>query len=231
MRRRPMIGVVPLVDEERDSLWMVPGYLDGIRREGGLPVMLPLTEEEEELLQLAETMDGFLFTGGQDVSPRMYGEEPVPQCGDCCEARDRMEKRLLELVLERDIPALGICRGIQLLNVVLEGSLYQDLATQYPSRLNHHQAPPYDRPAHTVHVFRNTPLHQLLDREYMEVNSYHHQAIKTISPSLQPMAQAQDGLTEAVWVPGKAFLWAVQWHPEFFYRKDEDSRKIFRALV
>lgn len=228
---KPLIGLVPLVDEERDSYWMLPGYMDGVAAAGGIPVVLPLTADEETLAQLAEQCDGFLFTGGHDVSPALYGQEPLPVCGACCAERDAMERVLLEKALAADKAVLGICRGIQFLNAALGGTLYQDLPTQAPSKTEHHQKPPYHLPVHSVTLVKGAPLQRLLDKERLAVNSYHHQAVRDLSSHLQPMAYAEDGLVEAVYAPAHTFVWAVQWHPEFSWAVDADSRKIFAAFV
>lgn len=229
--KKPIIGVVPLADYERNSYWMLPGYFEGILEAGGLPVMLPLTADAACLDQLAAACDGFLFTGGQDVSPQLYGEARLPQCGECSPERDAMELGLLERALAADKPVLGICRGIQFLNAALGGTLYQDIPTQYATETEHHQTPPYERPVHTVTVQKWTPLHALLGVDTLAVNSYHHQAVKALSPQLAEMARASDGLIEGVYLPGKRFVWAVQWHPEFSYRTEESSRKLLRAFV
>ena len=228
---KPIIGIVPLVDTERDSYWMLPGYMTGIETAGGIPIMLPLTDTPEDLSQLIQLCDGFLFTGGHDVSPELYGEQPLPQCGERIPLRDRMEQQLLAEALKADKPLLGICRGTQVINAILGGTLYQDLPTQMPSTLEHHQPPPYDVPVHAVTLEQDSPLYDLLKKGHLEVNSYHHQGIKTLSPQLKKMAAATDGLIEAVFIPGKRFVWAVQWHPEFSYRRDADSRKILSAFV
>lgn len=229
--RRPVIGVVPLVDIQRESYWMVPGYFGGIEQAGGLPVMLPLTSEEAALRQLTEQCSGFLLTGGQDVSPTVYGASPSPLCGECCPERDAMERLLLELALAQDKPVLGICRGIQFLNAALGGTLYQHLPADFPSTTEHHQSPPYDRPVHAVRLTPGAPLAGLLGCQSLAVNSYHHQAVHTLAPGLRPMAVSEDGLVEGVYMPGKRFVWGVQWHPEFSYRTDAASREIFKAFV
>lgn len=229
--RRPLVGVMPLYDEERESLWMLPGYNDGITRAGGIPLMLPLGHDADVVGRLADAMDGFLFTGGHDVDPALYGETDAMGCCEVCPERDAMEKAFLAAALGRDRPVLGICRGIQVLNVLLGGSLYQDLPAQHPSRVDHHQRPPYDRPVHAVDLVPGSPLQELLGKDRLPVNSYHHQAVKELAPSLRPMAFSADGLVEAVWLPGKRFVWAVQWHPEFSHMVDADSRKIFARFV
>ena len=228
---RPVIGLIPLVDEEKDSFWMLPGYMDGITEAGGIPVMLPLTEDDEIIRQLLDTVDGILLTGGHDVSPSVYGEKAIPECGTPCRERDAMESILLRNALERDMPVLGICRGIQFLNAYLGGALYQDLNTEHQSQTEHHQKPPYDIPVHRVDIAENSALFRLLNTKSLSVNSYHHQAIKKKADILTAMAVSEDGLIEAVEMPGKRFVWAVQWHPEFSFRTDECSRKIFAAFV
>ncbi len=228
---KPIVGVMPLWDDEKDSLWMLPGYLDGIREAGGLPVIFPFAQEEEELAQLVRLCDGFLLTGGHDVSPALYREAPTERLGPVCPKRDTMEGLVLRMALAEDKPVLGICRGIQFINAFLGGSLYQDIPAQCPSETEHHQAPPYDKPSHEVTVEAGTPLHRCLGLDRLPVNSCHHQAVKRLAPGLEKMAAAPDGLVEAVYMPGKRFLWAVQWHPEFSFRTDASSRAIFRAFI
>ncbi len=228
---KPIVGVMPLWDEEKDSVWMLPGYLDGVSRAGGIPIVFPFTTDEQELKQLIEMCDGFLFTGGQDVSPEIYHEKPLEGLVECCEKRDRMEAIVLKEAMTADKPILGICRGIQFINAALGGTLYQDLPKQHPSETNHHQHPPYDVPAHPVTIAADSPLYKCLKTERLLVNSYHHQAIKETSPELREMATSADGIVEAVYKPDNRFLWAIQWHPEFSYQTDENSMIIFNALV
>ncbi|HRU99558.1 MAG TPA: gamma-glutamyl-gamma-aminobutyrate hydrolase family protein [Ruminococcus sp.] len=231
MSKRPVIGVIPLMDYRKQSYWMLPGYFGGISEAGGFPVMLPLTSDQEQLIQAVEFCNGFLFTGGQDVTPSVYNENKTERCGECCPERDTMEAHLLDLALQYDKPILGICRGIQFINAALGGSLWQDIPSQHPSKLIHCQKPPYDKPIHDVNIEKHSPLYEILHTESLPVNSYHHQAVKELSPKLKCMAQAPDGLIEAIYAPEQSFLWAVQWHPEFSYLTDENSRKIFRELI
>ena len=229
--KKCVIGVVPLVDYEKQSLWMLPGYMEGILEAGGLPLMLPLTDDREVIRQMTDQCDGFLLTGGQDVTPSVYGAEQTALCGETSPQRDAMEQQLLALARAQDKPVLGICRGIQFLNAALGGTLWQDLPVDYPSEVNHHQTGAYEAPIHTVRLLPGTPLADLLGKDVLPVNSYHHQAIHTLAPGLVAMATAPDGIVEAVYEPGKRFVWAVQWHPEFSWKVNEDSRKIFAAFV
>ncbi len=228
---KPIIGVMPLWDDGKESLWMLPGYMDGIGQAGGIPVVFPLSAEERDLEQLAGVCDGFLFTGGHDVSPNIYGEEPMEGVVDICEKRDAMETIVLRSAMNADKPVLGICRGIQFINAVLGGTLYQNLPTQNPTGINHRQHPPYDLPAHHVAVVKDSPLYEHLKTDQLPVNSYHHQAVKKAAPGLAAMAVSPDGIIEALYKPDRRFLWGVQWHPEFSFRTDSHSRKIFEAFV
>lgn len=227
--KRPIIGVSPLYDSERDSLWLVPGYMGGIIAAGGAPVMMPLTDDSEALTEALSLCDGFLLTGGQDVSPRLYGEEKSPACGEVCPLRDRVDCEILEYALRENRAVLGICRGIQLINAYFGGTLYQDLPSEYGSETEHHMSPPYDKAVHDVLL--SPPLSELLGSEKIGVNSYHHQAIKTLGEGLSELARSEDGLIEAVAVQSASFALATQWHPEFSYKTDEYSQRIFKAFV
>ena len=124
---KPIIGVTPLFDSEKDSVWMLPGYLEGITAAGGIPIILPLYSDSGDIKKCSELCDGFLFTGGQDVSPEIYGEEKTEFCGETSELRDTLESTLLKIAIDENKPVLGICRGLQFINAALGGTLYQDL--------------------------------------------------------------------------------------------------------
>lgn len=230
---KPVIGVIPLFDEEKDSIWMLPGYMEGIRQSGGLPVILPLKTEEEERNQICSLCHGFLFTGGHDVNPALYGAEKSDKCGLPNHDRDILEKDIFACALQADKPVFGICRGIQLINVLCGGTLYQDIPSEYenPNQVEHHMQPPYHVPCHKVTVLEDTPLFELSGRKELEVNSYHHQAVRELAPSLKAMAISEDGLIEALYMPGQKFIWAVQWHPEFLYMTDREAGKLFKSFV
>ena len=228
---KPIIGVMPLWDEEKNSIWMLPGYLDGILKEGGLPFIFPFTKEAEDIKRLVDMCGGILFTGGQDVSPALYKERAGEGMGQVCPMRDEMEMLVFKEGTQKGKAILGICRGLQFINVALGGSLYQDLPTEHPSSLIHSQKPPYDMPSHRVGLTEDSPLYELLKATGLEVNSCHHQGIKKVAEPLEVAAISPDGLPEAVFWPEYPFLWAVQWHPEFSYETEEASRKIFRRFV
>jgi len=230
---KPCIGVLPLYDEEKNSCWILPGYMKAVEEAGGVPVMLPLTADGSVIQSIAETFDGFLFTGGHDVNPAHYGEEKSPLCGKSCDERDELEISLFRRAVELDKPVFGICRGMQVINVSLGGSLYQDLPAEFESavQVDHRQAPPYNRTVHSVTLEKDTPLHRILGVESMAINSYHHQGIKRLADRLTPAAYAEDGLVEAVFMPDRTFVWAVQWHPEYNFQADRLQFKLFVEFV
>lgn len=229
LNKSPLIGVTPLWDAARQSVWMLPDYLDGIKAAGGLPVVLPLDLSEEDAERIVETCDGFLFTGGQDVSPSLYGMEDATGTIVSSPERDQLEALLLSKALEADKPILGICRGLQFINAFLVGTLWQDLPSQHPSEIVHRQGKPYGVPTHQVKL--SGDLQILLGKDILEVNTLHHQAVKDLGNGLIPMAVAPDGLIEAVQMTGNRFVWAVQWHPEYLFRTDKDSLAIFSCFV
>ena len=228
---KTIIGLIPLYDDERDSYWMLPGYMRMLEMFGAVPVMLPLTEDKEELDECIALCDGFLLTGGHDVDPMVYGKRKESFCGEVCELRDRMECYLLDVAMKKDIPVLGICRGIQLINARLGGDLYQDISLEYGTAVNHHMEPPYDRTAHRIKVLPGSLLADIMGEGYHEVNSYHHQAVRRQAESVDVMAFSEDGLIEAISVKEKKFIVGVQWHPEFVYKNSKDSRLLIQAFV
>ena len=165
--KKSMIGVTPLWDAERQSVWMLPDYLDGIKAAGGLPVVLPLEMSEEDVNQVVETCDGFLFTGGQDVSPVLYGMKDATGTIVASPERDKMETLLLSKALHADKAVLGICRGLQFINVFLDGTLWQDLPSQHPSEIAHRQGKPYGVPSHQVKL--SGDLKSLLGKDILSV--------------------------------------------------------------
>ena len=228
--RRPIVGVLAEVDAEKRCSVM-QAYLAAIESSGGAPFLLPYSEEEGTLQALLSFCDGVLFTGGADISPSLYGEETREACGEIYPYRDRLEMRAFSLVMEKNLPILAICRGAQLVNAALGGTLYQDIPTEYETAIGHRQSEPRYAHSHEVHVLAGTPYHRLIRAERIRANSFHHQAIKTLGRGLSVMAKADDGIVEAVYLEGDRYLRAYQWHPERLCGHDPNHRAIFDDFI
>ena len=225
-----LIGMTPSGMTEMD-LTIHHDYMEAVLRAGALPVMLPLTQDAQVLHAALNAVDGVVVTGGVDVHPRMYGEEVLPCCGTIIEARDAMETIVVQYALEKDLPLLCICRGMQLCNCVLGGSLYQDIPTQYGKDLLHSRSDTPNDPVHEASVYEGTLLHSIVHTDTMHINSRHHQAVKKLAPGAVLCATAPDGLVEAFEIPGKTFALAVQWHPESLSDRYPDAQLIFNAFT
>jgi putative glutamine amidotransferase len=211
-------------------------YIQSIIEAGGLPVFIPLTENKELVRQAYESIDALLLPGGEDVHPKYYGETPHPKLGATSEIRDEVEIQVIRWAFEDDLPVLGICRGIQVMNVALGGSLIQDIPEQSPSDLTHsapHSKAMWDAGAHQITLDGQSKLANVLGKQEITVNSLHHQAVKSLSPKLTKTAEADDGTVEAVEAKGRNFFIALQCHPEMMWQKSSDRTwlKLFKAFV
>lgn len=216
-------GPVPMVQVQRP-------YLDAIWEAGGLPLVPPPVDDAGALDQLAGLADALVLPGGAfDIDPALYGEQRHERCGELNPERTALERALLERALARGLPVLGVCGGMQLINVVRGGALWQDLGTQAPSPVQHQQATPKDQPAHDVEIVAGTLLSRVVATARLPVNSTHHQACKRLGAGLVVSARATDGLIEGIEDPSRPFLVGVQWHPEAM--REAPQRAIYRALV
>lgn len=195
---------------------MNQSYVRVLTAAGCTPVLIPLLDDDGRLRIIYERLDGIVFPGGADVAPREYGEEPIDGLIDVQPERDRTELTLARWAFDDDMPTLGICRGQQLLNVALGGTLYQDLIAQGVTTVEHSgvDGRPRDRLVHRVRLDPDSRLAQLIDETSMDVNSLHHQAVKDVAPALRVTGTADDGVIEAVESADRRFWIAVQWHPE-----------------
>ena len=232
-KRKPVIGLCSSYEktETEDRIFLNHAYLNAIRHFGGMPLVIPAEAGEAEQAFLLRQCDGLLLTGGDDIDPKLYGEEILNDTVYPAPERDLGEPRLLAMALQCDMPILGLCRGLQILNVYLGGTLYQDLPAQLPSDVPHKMQRPYDCVAHNCHLLPDSPLRYLTGCDTIGVNSLHHQAIKDLAPSLAVMGKAPDGIIEAAWKPDARFLWAVQWHPEILWPVEESASKLFEAFL
>lgn len=231
--KKPLIGLTPQYDYERNRIWIGPNYMDAVRAAGGVPILLPLLIDKEELAVAADSCDGFLFTGGPDISPFRFREETIQGCGVVIPERDKMEEDLFHIAMESNKAILGICRGIQIFNVFLGGTLYQDIPIQLgkDTLIAHSQPSGNAVLSHSVAIEKESLLFSILAKKYIQVNSFHHQAIKDLAPSFEVAGTSPDSLIEAVYLRDRRFVLGVQWHPEHLFRTDEDSYKIFTAFV
>jgi putative glutamine amidotransferase len=207
-------------------------YVRALVAAGCAPVLIPLLDDEDRLRTIYERLDAIVFPGGADVEPREYGEEPVDNLNVVESERDKVELRLARWAFDDDLPTLGICRGQQLLNVALGGTLYQDLQRQGVTAVEHSDADGRARSKmiHRVRLDPDSRLAQLIDETDVAVNSLHHQAVKKVAPALRVSGQSEDGVIEAVEAPDRRFLLAVQWHPEEF-AEEPWVRRLFTGFV
>jgi putative glutamine amidotransferase len=191
-------------------------YVRALVAAGCAPVLIPLLDDDERLRAIYERLDGIVFPGGADIAPQEYGEEPIDNLNVVEAPRDRTELTLARWAVADDLPTLGICRGQQVLNVALGGSLWQDLRHQGVTHVEHSDADGRARSAfiHHVRLDPDSRLAQLIDETDIEVNSLHHQAVKTVAPQLKVTGKSEDGVIEALESDDRRFLIAVQWHPE-----------------
>lgn len=232
---KPLIGVTTYRMNSRLGInvhGVAEAYLNAIQNAGGLPVMIPLGLAEETLNALLARLDGILFSGGGDIDPTYYNRPDDAYSNNIDPDRDRVEFWLLKQALAENKPLMGICRGFQLVNVGLGGSLYSDVQSQMPGALKHDFYPDWSRDhlAHSVRLEPGTRLAQILGTLETEVNSLHHQSVRELGAGITPLAYAPDGAVEAFQVSGNPFGIAVQWHPEWL-QAHEPMRNLFRAFV
>ncbi len=219
---------------QRPSLFLYESYLIALQAVGLAPVLLTPAHSSDSIRSILQDCAGLVLTGGEDVEPSRYGERPSAALGSVNRRRDDMEFCALELALEQQLPVLGICRGAQVLNVALGGTLYQDIATERPGGLSHRQKEPWGQRSHCATVVADSRLHAIVDADELFINSYHHQAIRDVAPSLQVVARAEDGMVEAVEGRDHPWLLGVQWHPERYEASTPDTdpdRRLFHAFA
>ncbi|MCL6597803.1 MAG: gamma-glutamyl-gamma-aminobutyrate hydrolase family protein [Alicyclobacillus macrosporangiidus] len=208
-------------------------YAKGVEAAGGIPVIIPYLTDGEAIERLADRLDGLLLAGGEDVDPNRFSESPVAGLGQVVPERDELELALIAQMRRRNKPILGICRGIQVLNVAFGGTLYQDLPRQWGGRIQHSQKARRDHLSHSVRIESDSRLAALFGgRKEVRCNSFHHQAVKDVGDGLRPVAWDEEGLIEAVeGVDSDTFVVAVQWHPENLWQRWPEHHGLFRGLV
>jgi putative glutamine amidotransferase len=231
----PLIGITTsvTVDKVPERAYVNGTYIRAVQAAGGIPVLLTPHFTPAVQAALWQRLDGLLLTGGGDIEPARFGEARHPTVDDVSPARDALEIGLTHRALDDAVPLFAICRGIQVLNVALGGTLVQDIPSEIPGALAHSQKAPRDEPTHPVKVMgEGTRLGRVLGSLEVEVNSMHHQAIKRLGDGLTPVAWAPDGVIEGVEMPGdERFVLGVQWHPEELVGRDAAARNLFSAIV
>lgn len=227
---KPVIG---LTGSFRPHEWtaqhyMNQSYFHAIRQFGGIPVLIPVLAEKDELEYLISTLDGLVLTGGDDIDPLLFGETILNDTVQLCPERDQAEYEVLKLADQRKLPILGICRGVQVMNVFFGGDLYQDLPAQIPDCGQHRMEAPYHRTGHNCIAQQGTPVESW---GTFGVNSHHHQAVRNVAPGYRCMGKSEDGVIEAIFDPAHKFRWGVQWHPERIWDIEETSAEVFRKFI
>ncbi|MGC8668894.1 MAG: gamma-glutamyl-gamma-aminobutyrate hydrolase family protein [Chthonomonadales bacterium] len=230
-RGMAFIGVTAATSEDGAACSVRISYLRALTAAGAAPILLPNLDEAELRAAWLDRLDGVLLTGGADVDPALYGEEVLNGTVKTDGVRDRAELPLIRDAWARRMPILAICRGIQALNVALGGSLYQDLPSQKPSAIAHRQAQERCVCSHAIRIRTDSRLAQLSGTSTLQVNSFHHQAIRRLAPGLQAVAWAEDGVIEGVEAPASPFVVGVQYHPEDLADTQREARSLFEGFV
>lgn len=231
----PLIGITigRLSNPKIPSTFAIgEAYVQAIQKAGGNPILLPMGLTTENALDALSTLSGIVFTGGGDVAPEWYGAEPDDRIHSIDRDRDRQESLLVKAAVENNLPFLGICRGIQIINVTLGGSLYADILDDHPAAIKHDYYPDWSRDhyAHSIDIRSGCVLANIFGQTEVQVNSLHHQGIRTLAKDLEAIAFAPDALIEAVILQNHPFGLAVQWHPECL-PDDFAMQSLFSAFV
>lgn len=232
---RPIIGLTPSLESGEHKIYTPTSYPKAIIEAGGNPVFFNFTRDDEMIEAYAAMVDGVLFSGGDDVDPSTYGEEQIWGCGDIVPLRDDFEIKLLKVLVEKypKKPILGICRGAQVLNVGMGGTLYQDLRSQKDGCIRHQQQQSSHYASHKAVVEEGSLLQRIYGSTEVKVNSFHHQAVKDLAPGMRLTAVASDGVVEGFEKPDHPYFVAVQWHPERLVEGPHhpEHKPLFKSFV
>lgn len=227
---KPVVGILPSFDDEKKQIFLNQTYMDAVIESGGIPFALPLTDDPKIVLGNIEIIDGLILSGGTDIDPKYYGETNSGKSLGICPLRDEAEKILIRLALESDIPVLGICRGMQALNVFCGGSLIQDIPSEHGFSVIHQLEKP-DIAFHSLTVEKSSPLSDAMGFGTHTINSYHHQAVKNVAPDFSVCAVSEDGIIESIYHKNKKFVLGVQWHPERDHETATENKKILEKFI
>lgn len=231
----PLIGITTGHSKNKyglSQIHLIRTYVDAIINAGGVPIIIPPELDEEKSSIIYDKLDGILFSGGGDIAPEIFNGEPHSTIEGVDEERDRIELSLIQHAIEDKKAFFGICRGLQLLNVALGGTLYTHISDQFNDQIQHDTSPdlPRNSLVHAIEIEKDNLLAQIIGTNTIKVNSWHHQGVKDIPPQLKITARATDGLVEAMELPNHPFNITVQWHPEWM-PEDKAMQKLFKAFI
>lgn len=231
--RKPRIGITMRLELESNRFYLGRDYSEAIEGLGGIPIHISLIPNREYIAECLENLDGILLPGSDtDVDPIRFGEEPHSKLGRVIYEKEETDLLVLAEAEKRKLPVLGICFGMQILNVFRGGTLIQDLGSQVQECLKHQQGQPLERNSHSLEIAENSLLARLITLNDVRVNSHHHQAVKEVGNNLKATAWAKDGVIECIEdTRENQFVMGVQWHPELSWKTDELSRKIFETFI
>lgn len=229
---KPIIGITTFEELEKGFHSVNNNYINSVFAAGGIPINIPIIHDEKDYDAYLDILDGIIFTGGLDISPLTYNENPSKEINLISSIRDTYEMGLFKKAYERKLPILGVCRGLQITNIVLGGNLYQDINTQVPGCLGHRpKGMSNEEFYHSINIKKDTKLYNIFETEKIFVNSLHHQAIKELGKDLRISALSEDGIIEAIESTDDRFLIGLQFHPEALAKRHPEFLNIFKELI
>lgn len=237
--KKPIIGISANILKDQSGsfagyqrAYVNEDYVISVLKNGGVPFIIPINQNSEVIQQQIEQIDGLILTGGYDVDPHNYHEEPLEKLEATMSIRDEFEFTLIKLAVKKKIPILGICRGIQIINTFYGGTLYQDLSYRQKITYRHYQGDNPTQVTHTIKIEPHSKLAAIFHKSKFLVNSFHHQIIKQVAPNFTVAARAGDGVIEGIEANDYPYLIGIQWHPEMLHTSvPEMNQQIFGSLI
>ncbi len=230
---KPVIGLTSQYEQliDKKMIRVNSTYVNAVLESGGIPIIIPIVKDVNDLENYLNLVDGIIFTGGEDVSSLSFGEEPMKEVDTICGARDKIEIELFKRAYEKKIPILGICRGLQIMNISLGGTLYQDINMQVPDSLGHLCTHNVHQGYHTINLLEDSIIYDIFKREKLIVNSQHHQSIKDLGRDLKITSTTKDGIIESIESTNENWVAGVQFHPEAMIDVDNDFIELFNHFM